>query len=54
MHGAADDAWTPDLQEQMARRLGAAHVVVPGAAHSPAAEQPGPTVAALLDFLQTV
>ena len=54
MHGAADDAWTPDLQEQMARRLGAAHVVVQGAAHSPAAEQPEATVAALLDFLQTV
>ncbi len=54
MHGAADDAWTPALQEQMARRLGAAHVVVQGAAHSPAAEQPGATAAALLDFLQTV
>ncbi len=54
MYGEADDAWAPALQEQMAQQLGAAHVVVQGAAHSPAAEQPEATVACLLDFLRTV
>lgn len=50
LHGDADDAWTPALQTEMARRLKAAHVVVPGAAHSPAVEAAGPTAAALLAF----
>lgn len=47
-YGAADDAWAPAVQADMARRLGAAHVVLPGAAHSPAAEVPLPTARALL------
>jgi pimeloyl-ACP methyl ester carboxylesterase len=34
----------------MARRLGARHVVLPDAVHSPAVESPEATVAALLDF----
>jgi len=50
LHGDADDAWTPVLQADMADRLGAAHVVVPGAAHSPAVEAAEPTAAALLAF----
>jgi pimeloyl-ACP methyl ester carboxylesterase len=36
----------------MARRLGAAHVEVPHAAHSPAAENPVPTARALVEFWQ--
>jgi pimeloyl-ACP methyl ester carboxylesterase len=34
----------------MADRLGSAHVVVPGAVHSPAVEQPEATVRLLLEF----
>jgi pimeloyl-ACP methyl ester carboxylesterase len=50
MHGAGDDAWLPADQRAMAHRLGAAYAVVPGAAHSPAVENPSATVGALLDF----
>lgn len=50
VHGSDDDAWTPQLQEQMARRLGARHVVVQGAAHSPAVENAAATAQALLSF----
>ncbi|MCU1693919.1 MAG: Alpha/beta hydrolase [Frankiales bacterium] len=50
LHGADDDAWTPEAQADMAQRLGAEHVVVPGAAHSPAVENAPDTVAALLRF----
>ncbi|CAN5120843.1 alpha/beta hydrolase [soil metagenome] len=50
LHGDADDAWTPALQAEMADRLGAAHVVVPGAAHSPAVEAAEVTAAELLAF----
>ena len=51
LYGEGDDAWTPAAQAQMARRLGAATAVIPGAAHSPAAEQPECTAAALVSFL---
>lgn len=50
MYGEHDDAWAPAVQAEMAVRLGAPAVVVPGAIHSPAAQQPAPTAAALLDF----
>ena len=50
LHGEYDDAWLPQLQAQMARRLGAAHHVVAAALHSPAVEQPEATLAALLGF----
>lgn len=53
-YGAADDAWPPETQREMADRLAAAHVVVPGARHSPAAENPAATAAALLDFWRHV
>jgi pimeloyl-ACP methyl ester carboxylesterase len=49
-YGADDDAWPPAVQAEMAGRLGAAHVVVPGAVHSPAVEQPEATVRLLLEF----
>ena len=48
-HGADDDAWSPALQRDMAGRLGARYEVVPGAAHSPAAEAPTSTADVLLD-----
>ena len=50
LHGESDDAWTPALQTEMAVRLGATHAVVPGAAHSPAVENPDATLKALLSF----
>lgn len=50
LHGDGDDAWAPSLQAEMAARLGAAYVVVPGAQHSPAVEAPEPTADALLSF----
>jgi len=37
-YGEGDDAWPTDVQDEMARRLGSAAVVLPGAGHSPAAE----------------
>ncbi|MEO7260530.1 MAG: alpha/beta hydrolase [Jatrophihabitantaceae bacterium] len=52
LHGESDDAWMPAVQAEMARRLGAAHVVIIAAAHSPAVENPGATARALLDFWQ--
>jgi pimeloyl-ACP methyl ester carboxylesterase len=50
LHGEGDDAWTPQLQAEMAERLGASHVVVPEALHSPAVENAPATVEALLAF----
>jgi pimeloyl-ACP methyl ester carboxylesterase len=50
IHGVDDDAWTPAEQAEMARRLDAAHTVVEGAAHSPAAERPEATAEALVAF----
>jgi pimeloyl-ACP methyl ester carboxylesterase len=50
IYGAADDAWPPAVQAEMAARLGAPVVVVPDAAHSPAVENPPVTAAALLEF----
>jgi len=49
-HGELDDAWLPAAQADMAQRLGAAYEVLPGAAHSPNAEQPETTAKALLAF----
>jgi pimeloyl-ACP methyl ester carboxylesterase len=53
-HGVADDAWPPDVQADMARRLGARHEVIPGSIHSPAVENPPRTLAVLLDFWASV
>jgi pimeloyl-ACP methyl ester carboxylesterase len=50
LYGEDDDAWLPSLQAQMAERLAATKVVIPGAAHSPAVEAPETTASALTDF----
>ena len=50
VYGEHDDAWAPAVQAQMARRLGARETVIPGAGHSPAAEAPAATAAALQAF----
>ncbi|MCA1713406.1 MAG: alpha/beta hydrolase [Actinobacteria bacterium] len=50
VYGAADDAWSPATQAEMAARLGARVVVIPDALHSPAVENAAATVEALLSF----
>jgi pimeloyl-ACP methyl ester carboxylesterase len=50
LFGADDDAWPAGLQAEMAARLGARTVSLPGCGHSPAAECPDATVQALIDF----
>jgi pimeloyl-ACP methyl ester carboxylesterase len=53
-HGVADDAWTPESQADMARRLGARHEVIDGSIHSPSVENPDRTMQVLLDFWGSV
>ncbi|MEV5411659.1 alpha/beta hydrolase [Thermopolyspora sp. NPDC052614] len=50
LYGEHDDGWPPHLQAEMAARLNAECVVVPGALHSPAVEAPETTAAALTRF----
>ncbi|PZG07686.1 alpha/beta fold hydrolase [Nonomuraea aridisoli] len=50
LFGEHDDGWPPETQSEMAARLGAESVVVPGAVHSPAVEAPETTAAALVTF----
>jgi pimeloyl-ACP methyl ester carboxylesterase len=54
LYGEADDAWAPAVQAAMAERLGARHVVVPDALHSPAVENPAPTAAAMNAFFADI
>jgi pimeloyl-ACP methyl ester carboxylesterase len=49
-YGENDDAWPPDVQDLMAKRLGAERICIPGAAHSPAVEAPETTAAMLTAF----
>jgi len=48
--GEDDDAWPPDVQDLMARRLGAECVCIAGTAHSPAVEAPETSAAMLTAF----
>jgi pimeloyl-ACP methyl ester carboxylesterase len=50
IYGEDDNTWSPALQADMALRLGASRVCVPGAAHSPAVEAPAMTASALTRF----
>ncbi|MER5635788.1 alpha/beta fold hydrolase [Kitasatospora sp. NPDC002227] len=50
LSGVRDYAWPVEEQTAMAERLGAARVVVPDAGHSPNAEEPAATAAALAAF----
>ncbi|GAA2602837.1 alpha/beta fold hydrolase [Actinomadura fulvescens] len=50
LYGEDDDVWDPRVQATMAERLGAARVVIPSAAHSPAVEAPETTASALTAF----
>jgi pimeloyl-ACP methyl ester carboxylesterase len=49
-YGTDDDAWSTEVQREMASRLGAALEIIEGAAHSPTVEQPEATVAVLSGF----
>jgi len=49
-YGEGDDAWPPPVQDAMAARLGACRAVIPGAAHSPAMDNPEGLLRALTDF----
>ena len=40
VRGADDDAWPHEVQDRLAAALGSEVVVIPGAGHSPAVEQP--------------
>ncbi|MEU6717722.1 alpha/beta hydrolase [Nonomuraea sp. NPDC046802] len=53
LYGEHDDGWSPETQSEMAARLGAECVVVPGAVHSPAVEAPETTAAWLVRFWNT-
>jgi pimeloyl-ACP methyl ester carboxylesterase len=50
LYGENDDAWPPELQEDMAYRLHARRACLPGAAHSPAVEAPAATAYELTSF----
>ena len=50
IYGENDNAWSPAAQENMARRLGACRLCIPGAVHSPAVEAPATTAGALTRF----
>lgn len=50
LYGENDDGWPLAEQDDMADRLGAERVVVPGAGHSPNVEAPETTASALTTF----
>jgi pimeloyl-ACP methyl ester carboxylesterase len=50
LSGEEDYAWPVPLLDEMAERLGAPRVVIKGAGHSPNAERPAETAAALIAF----
>lgn len=50
VYGENDNSWSPAAQEDMARRLGARRVCIPGAEHSPNVEAPATTASALTTF----
>jgi pimeloyl-ACP methyl ester carboxylesterase len=54
LYGENDDAWEPSIQDDMARRLGAERVCIPGAAHSPAVEAPETVASTLTSFWNSV
>lgn len=50
LYGEDDNTWEPRVQEEMAARLDAERICIPGASHSPAVEAPATTASALTDF----
>lgn len=54
IYGENDDAWPLELQDRMAARLGSAPVVIAGAGHSPAVDQPDTTADVLARLWSSV
>ncbi|MFI7409079.1 alpha/beta fold hydrolase [Streptomyces sp. NPDC049627] len=54
LSGASDDTWPVPVLDDMAERLHARRTVIPGAEHSPNADQPLPTAQAIADFWDSV
>jgi pimeloyl-ACP methyl ester carboxylesterase len=54
VYGENDDAWAPSIQDDMAQRLGAQRVCIPGAAHSPAVEAPETVASTVTAFWNLV
>lgn len=54
VYGENDDAWPLELQDRMAVRLGSAPVVIAGAGHSPAVDQPKTTADVLAGLWRSV
>jgi pimeloyl-ACP methyl ester carboxylesterase len=54
IYGENDNSWPTAAQEDMARRLSARRVCIPGAVHSPAVEAPATTASALTQFWDAV
>ncbi len=52
--GEVDDTWTADVQHDMARRLGATWIELPGIGHNPGVEDPELTAGALDRILGSV
>jgi pimeloyl-ACP methyl ester carboxylesterase len=50
LYGEYDDKWETPVQEEMAERLQAQRLCIPGATHSPAVEAPETTASALNKF----
>ena len=50
LYGEDDNAWPPALQQDMATRLNAERLCIPGAAHNPNVEAPATTAHALTTF----
>jgi pimeloyl-ACP methyl ester carboxylesterase len=50
LYGSAEDVWSPLELSAMARAIGARDVVIDGAGHSPAVDDPDATAAALAEF----
>lgn len=53
LYGENDNAWLPQVQDLMGRRLRAQRICIPGAAHSPAIEAPETTASTLTSFWNT-
>lgn len=54
LSGASDDTWPVPVLDDMAARLKARRTVIPGAEHSPNADQPLRTALAVADFWHSV
>jgi pimeloyl-ACP methyl ester carboxylesterase len=52
--GENDDVWSPEVQEEMARRLNAPAVIIKNAGHTPNEDQPTATADAILKFWGSV